>query len=135
VLADPNTLGKVGNCGVAESPLRGGAVVPGRPPAPLTDNDPGPEHGRPVSGFVPFVALVKSPELGSDGETLSSDRAGKTVVLPPSTGLTVFPLSIGLAVFCASDAVTVAARTNTLRLISRFAVMVELRSVAPKFQR
>jgi hypothetical protein len=114
VLAWPNTLGNVGNCGFAESPLRGGAVVPGRPPAPLTDNAPGPEHGMPVSWFVPFVALVRSPELGSDGETVSSDRAGRTVELPLSTGLVVFPLSNELLVFCAGETVAVATTTKTL---------------------
>jgi hypothetical protein len=36
-------------------------VLPGRPPAPLTDNEPGPEHGRPVRGFVPVVVLVSTP--------------------------------------------------------------------------
>jgi len=45
--------------------------------------------------------------VGSDGETVSSDRAGKTVLWPLSTGLTVFPLSIGLLVFWASAAVPV----------------------------
>jgi hypothetical protein len=79
--------------------------VPGKVPAPLIDNDPGPVHGRPVSGFVPVV-LERSP-VGVAGETLSCCRAGKRVLFPLSTGLTVFPLSIGLLVFCASAAVEV----------------------------
>ena len=65
--------------------------MPGNVPAPLIDNAPGPAHGRPVRGFVPVV-LVRSP-VGVDGETLSSDRADKSVFCPLSTGLVVFPLS------------------------------------------
>jgi hypothetical protein len=92
-------------------------------PTPLIDNEPGPVHGRPVSGFVPVV-LGSSP-VGIVGETGFSLRGGKTVVFPLSTGLTVFPLSIGLLVFCAAAAVAVAIRTKQLRLISarRFAVI------------
>ena len=75
--------------------------MPGNVPAPLTDNAPGPVHGRPVSGFVPVV-LVRRP-VGVDGETLSSDRAGRIVELPLSTGLVVFPLRSELLVFCAGD--------------------------------
>jgi hypothetical protein len=88
-------------------------------PAPLIDNDPGPVHGRPVSGFVPDV-LDRRP-LGVDGETLSSDRADKSVFCPLRTGLTVFPLSNDAPVFCASAAVVV--RMRALRPISpmRFA--------------
>jgi hypothetical protein len=97
--------------------------VPGNVPAPLIDNDPGPVHGRPVSGFVPVV-LDRSP-VGVDGETLSSDRADKSVFSPLSTGLTVFPLSSGMLVFrfCASPAVVV--RMTTPRPISpmQFATM------------
>ena len=97
-------------------------------PVPLIDNEPGPVHGRPVSGFVPDV-LDRSP-LGVAGEMLSSDRAGKSVLCPLSTGLTVFPLNAGLLVLlnsvCANATVAVAVRTKKLRLISatRFAVMV-----------
>jgi hypothetical protein len=96
-------------------------------PAPLIDNDPGPVHGRPVSGFVPVV-LDRSP-VGVDGETLSSDRAGKSVLCPLNTGLTVFPLSVGLLVFplnCANATVAVAVTTKKLKLVSvrRFAVML-----------
>jgi hypothetical protein len=96
--------------------------VPGKVPTPLIDNEPGPVHGRPVSGFVPVV-LVRFP-VGVAGETVSSDRAGKIVLCPLSTGLTVLPLSIGLLVFCASAAVAVL-RIKMVRPISsmRFAVM------------
>jgi hypothetical protein len=101
------------------SPFTAGDVEPGKVPAPLIDNDPGPVHGRPVSGFVPDV-LDRSP-LGVDGETLSSDRADKSVFCPLRTGLTVFPLSNDAPVFCASAAVAV--RMRALRPISpmRFA--------------
>jgi len=85
--------------------------VPGRVPAPLIDNEPGPVHGKPVSGFVPVV-LGRSP-VAIDGETLSSDRAGKSVLCPFSIGLTVFPLRSGLPVFCASAAVAVRMRVPT----------------------
>jgi hypothetical protein len=90
--------------------------VPGKVPAPLIDNEPGPVHGRPVSGFVPVV-LVKMP-LGVAGEMVSSDRAGKSVLCPLSTGLTVFPLSIGLLVFCASAALAITLRIESVRPIS-----------------
>jgi hypothetical protein len=90
--------------------------VPGRVPAPLIDNAPGPVHGKPVSGLVPVV-LDSSP-AGVDGETGFSVRGGKTVVFPLSTGFTVFPLSIGLLVFCAGATVAVAVRTRALRPIS-----------------
>jgi hypothetical protein len=98
--------------------------VPGNVPAPLIDKAPGPVHGRPVSGFVPVV-LVRSP-VGVDGETLSSDRADKSVLCPLSTGLVVFPLNIEAPVFCAGDTVAVATRTRTLSPTSsrRFAVML-----------
>ena len=86
-------------------PFTGAVVDPGKVPAPLIDNEPGPAHGSPVSGFVPVV-LDRSP-VGDAGEMLSSDRAGKSVLCPLSTGLTVFPLSIGLLVFCASAVVAV----------------------------
>ncbi len=107
--------------------------MPGRPPAPLTDNAQGPEQGRPVSGFVPVVELPSSPELGSAGETESSDRAGKIVEFPLNTGLTVFPLSIGLRVFCAREASAVAMKIRTLGPTSlrRFAVMVDLPPLTP----
>jgi hypothetical protein len=93
-------------------------------PVPLIDNAPGPVHGRPVSGFVPVV-LDRSP-VGVAGEMLSSDRAGKSVLCPLSTGLTVFPLSKGLLVFCASDTAVVAVRTRTLSAISskRFVIIL-----------
>ena len=75
--------------------------------------------------------------MAIDGETLSSDRAGKSVLCPLSTGLTVFPLSAGLLVFplsCASATVAVAVRTRTLRPISpmRFAAMVDLQIGRPE---
>jgi hypothetical protein len=106
--------------------------VPGNVPAPLIDNAPGPVHGRPVSGFVPVV-LVRSP-VGVDGETLSSDRADKSVFCPLSTGLVVFPLNNEAPVFCAGDTVVVIIRTRTLSPTSsrRFVVMwVDLRSPGP----
>jgi hypothetical protein len=97
--------------------------VPGNVPAPLIDNAPGPVHGRPVSGFVPVV-LVRSP-VGVDGETLSSDRADKSVLCPLSTGLVVFPLSNEAPVFCAGDTVVVTKRRRILspRSSMRFAAM------------
>jgi hypothetical protein len=108
--------------------------VPGRVPAPLIDNAPGPVHGKPVSGFVPVV-LDSSP-VGIVGETGISVRGGKTVVFPLITGLTVFPLSIGLLLFCASAAAALTVRTRMLRPISsrRFVVMVDLPPVALKHQ-
>jgi hypothetical protein len=96
--------------------------VPGKVPAPLIDNEPGPVHGRPVSGFVPVV-LDRIP-VGVAGETLSSDRAGKSILCPLRIGLTVLPLSIGLLVFCASVIVAAALRIKRVRPIRsiRFAI-------------
>ena len=91
---------------------------------PLIDNAPGPVHGRPVSGFVPVV-LDRSP-VGVAGEMLSSDRAGKSVLWPLNTGLTVFPLSIGLLVFCASAAVAVRMMRPMVISPMRCATMVNL---------
>jgi ATP dependent DNA ligase domain len=104
-----------------ELPFTGGDDVPGRVPAPLIDNEPGPVHGKPVSGFVPVV-LGSSP-VGIVGETAFSVRGGKTVVFPLSTGLTVFPLSIGLLVFCANTTVVVADKNRMAPNSTRFAAM------------
>jgi hypothetical protein len=88
-------------------------------PAPLTDNEPGPVHGNPVSGFVPVV-LGRSP-VGSAGETGLSGVAGKSglLVLGGGSGLKVIPFSSVVAGFCcASDIVAaVAVRTRVLRPI------------------
>jgi hypothetical protein len=94
-------------------PFTGAAVVPGRPP----------EHGRPVSGFVPVVVLVRTPPdvLGSAGETGFSGVAGKSwlLVLGEGSGLRVIPFSSVVAGFCCVSAtVLVAVRTRTLRPIS-----------------
>ena len=86
--------------------------MPGNVPAPLIDNALGPVHDRPVSGFVPVV-LVRSP-VEVDGETLSSDRADKSVFCPLSTGLVVFPLSNEAPAFCAGDTMVETIRTRTL---------------------
>jgi hypothetical protein len=119
-------------------PFTGAAVVPGRPPAPLTDNEPGPEHGKPVSGFVPVVVLVRTPPavLGSAGETGFSGVAGKSwlLVLGDGSGLKVIPFSRVLAGFCCASAiVVVAVRTRTLRPISpmRLVDMRRLLSTSP----
>jgi len=111
-------------------PFTGGADVPGRVPTPRIDNEPGPVHGRPVSGFVPVV-LGSSP-VGIVGETGFSLRGGKTVVFPLSTGLTVFPLSIGLLVFCANVAVAVRMRAPRPTSPMRSATMVNLPIRAPR---
>jgi hypothetical protein len=108
-------------------PFTGGDVVPGKVPAPLIDKAPGPVHDRPVSGFVPVV-LDRSP-VGVAGETLSSDRADKSVLCPLNTGLVVFPLSNEAPVFCASAVVAV--RTMAPRPISPMRTMVNL----PEFGR
>jgi hypothetical protein len=76
-------------------PFTGAVVEPGRLPAQLIDNAPGPVHGRPVSGFVPDVFGMRP--VGSAGETLSSDRACKSVLCPLSTGLAVFWASAAVA--------------------------------------
>jgi hypothetical protein len=99
-------------------------VEPGKVPVPLIDNAPGPVHGRPVSGFVPVV-LDRSP-VGVAGEMLSSDRAGKSVLCPLNTGLTVFPLSVGLLVFCASAAVAVRVMRPMPIIPVRCATMINL---------
>lgn len=60
----------------------GGVAVPGRPPAPLTEIEPDPLHGRPVIGFVP-VALPPMAEVvpgkvpGLIGDTGGSGISGK----------------------------------------------------------
>ena len=84
-------------------PFTGGAVLPGRPPAPLTDNEPGPEHGRPVRGFVPVVVLVSTPPVvvGSAGETGFSERGGRSVLLVLGIGLKVIPFCSVVAGFAA----------------------------------
>lgn len=95
-------------------PFTGGADDPGSVPAPLTDNEPGPVHGSPVSGFVPVV-LGRSP-VGSAGETGFSVRAGKSVLLVLGIRLKVIPFCSVLAGFwgfrngfcCANAIVTVA---------------------------
>jgi hypothetical protein len=115
-------------------PFTGGAVVPGSVPAPLTDNEPGPVHGSPVSGFVPVV-LGRSP-VGSAGETGFSGVAGKSglLVLGGGRGLKVIPFCSVVAGFCcASATVAVAVRTRTLRPISpmRSVDMRRLLSASP----
>jgi hypothetical protein len=104
------------------SPFTGGAVLPGRPPAPLTDNEPGPEHGRPVRGFVPVVVLVSTPPVvvGSAGETGFSVHGGRSVLLVLGIGLKVIPFCSVVAGFCcASGIVADVVSARTLRPISR----------------
>ena len=59
-----------------------GVAVPGRPPAPLTEIEPEPLHGRPVIGFVPvalppIAAVEPGSEPGLIGETAGSPVSGK----------------------------------------------------------
>ena len=103
-------------------PFTGGAVLPGRPPAPLTDNEPGPEHGRPVRGFVPVVVLVSTPPVvvGSAGETGFSERGGRSVLLVLGIGLKVIPFCSVVAGFCCASAIVAdVVSARTLRPISR----------------
>jgi hypothetical protein len=88
-------------------PFTGGAEVPGRPPAPLTDKELGPEHGRPLRGFVPAVVLVSTPPVvvGSAGETGFSVRGGKSVLLVLGMGLKVIPFCSVVAGFCCASAI------------------------------
>src|SRR5580658_8555826 len=67
---------------VSVDSLGGGVAVPGRPPAPLTEIEPEPLHGRPVTGLVP-VALppIAAVEPGTDpgliGDTGGSPVSGR----------------------------------------------------------
>src|SRR5580692_11080163 len=60
----------------------GGVAVPGRPPAPLTEIEPDPLHGRPVTGLVPValppMAAVEPGNVpGLIGETMGSACSGR----------------------------------------------------------
>jgi hypothetical protein len=62
--------------------LGGGVAVPGRPPAPLTEIEPEPLHGRPVIGFVPvalppIAAVEPGNEPGLIGDTGGSPVWGR----------------------------------------------------------
>lgn len=103
-------------------PFTGGVVVPRRPPAPLTDNEPGPEHGRPVRGFVPVVVLVSTPPVvvGSAGETGFSVRGGRSVLLVLGIGLKVIPFFSVVAGFCCASAIVAdVVSASALRPINR----------------
>src|SRR5271155_2416171 len=87
-----------GICSVAESSPGGGVVASPSPPTPDTDDAPPPEHGKPVSAFVPDDSPPSKP-LGSAGETATSGAAGCCEI-------------------CASASVALAARTRAVRPIS-----------------
>src|SRR5580700_5978190 len=60
----------------------GGVAVPGSPPAPLTEIEPKPLHGRPVIGFVPVALPPMAAEVpgrvpGLIGETGGSGISGR----------------------------------------------------------
>jgi hypothetical protein len=60
----------------------GGVAVPGKPPAPLTESEPEPLHGRPVIGLVPvalppMAAVEPGSVPGLIGETGGSAISGR----------------------------------------------------------
>jgi len=123
VLAVPNTLLSAGSCGAGEDDEPGGGVAASESaPAPLTANDPAPEHGSPVTGFDPVVSLVSAPgcRLGVTGETEISGCAGR---IRPEIG---FVVCAGNSVAC-----TVARATVSAMNTHRFIDMVDFPTVAP----
>src|SRR6185437_2231062 len=67
---------------VSVDSLGGGVAVPGRPPAPLTEIDPEPLHGKPVTGLVPvalppIAAVEPGNEPGLIGDTGGSPVSGR----------------------------------------------------------
>jgi hypothetical protein len=125
----PNTLLSDGNCGVGEVESGGGVALSESAPAPLTDNDPAPEQGRPVSGLVPVVSLLRTEPgavEGVTGETGISAVCGTVKIV---TGLELF----GLLVVCA-DALAAASRSIAAPSFKGLATMANLRRCHPRLE-
>src|SRR5579863_5079386 len=108
--------------GVSVDKPGGRVAVPGRPPAPLTEIEPEPLHGKPVTGFVPValppIAAVEPGSVpGLIGDTAFCARISAGLTVPAGDACAAAKLCASLA--AAPSAAPAATRTAASASLSK----------------